>query len=432
MIFYICGTGEPDLNLPAFRLPPALRHRNFTLLWLGLLISTAGSQMQLAALLWHLRILSDQPLLVSGIGLARVLPMFFISPFAGLAADRYNRRRIVFITQTTMIFTAVMLGILTFAGVIQIWHIYLLTIIQATANVFDTPARQSIMPNLVPAKDLPSAFSLQSIAFNTGAILGPGLSGLVIGYMGLQYVYLINAVSFLAVLVALILMGNIAQVSVKTAGGVRSSLRSIREGFSFIRSKPIILSSMLLDFIATFFSSANTLMPFVARDVLHVGEIQYGWLSAAQSMGAVTVGFIFSQRDHIRHQGRLLMGAVLVFGAATAWFGLVNSFWLAMLALLLVGAADAVSTIIRNTIRQLQTPDHIRGRMVGINQIFFGGGPQLGEIEAGVAAQLLGVPFAIISGGIGCIVAVVVLAVIYPQLGHYRGDETIVNAPAAT
>ena len=407
------------------RLPPAMRHRNFTLLWLVLLISTAGSQMQMATLLWHLRLLSDQPLLVSGIGLARVVPLVFISPFAGLAADRYNRRTILFITQSIMIAAAGLLGLLTLLGIIQIWHIYLLTTLQALAGVFDTPARQAMMPNLVPVKDLPSAFSLQSIAFNSGAILGPGLSGLVIGYLGLQYVYFFNAASFLAVLVALVMMGKIPQVQSKIQDGVRSNLRSIREGFSFIRSKPIILSSMLLDFIATFFSSANTLLPFVARDVLHVGEIQYGWLSAAQSIGAVTVGFVFSQRDRIRHQGRLLMGAVLVFGAATAWFGMANAFWWAMLALLLIGAADAVSTIIRNTIRQMQTPDHIRGRMVGINQIFFGGGPQLGEIEAGVAAQLFGVPFAIISGGLGCILAVGILAVMYPQLRRYHGDEAI-------
>jgi MFS family permease len=417
--------GELNRVRPAFHLPPALHHRNFTLLWLGLLISTAGSQMQMATLLWHLRLLSNQPVLVSGIGLARVVPLLFISPFAGLVADRYNRRTILFITQSIMIIVALLLGLLTLLGIIQIWHIYLLTAIQALAGVFDTPARQAMMPNMVPREDLPSAFSLQSIAFNSGAILGPGLSGLVIGYLGLQSVYFFNAASFLAVLVALVCMGKIPQRQVLTTGGVRANLRSIREGFSFIRSKPIILSSMLLDFIATFFSSANTLLPFVARDVLHVGEIQYGWLSASQSIGAVTVGFIFSQRDRIRHQGKLLMGAVMVFGLATAWFGLVNAFWWAMLALLLVGAADAVSTIIRNTIRQLQTPDHIRGRMVGVNQIFFGGGPQLGEIEAGMAAQIFGVPFAIISGGLGCILAVGILAVIYPQLRHYGGDETI-------
>ena len=381
--------------------------------------------MQMAALLWHLRLLSDQPVLVSGIGLARVLPLLFISPFGGLAADRYNRRLILFITQGIMILVAFLLGLLTLLGVIQIWHIYILTMLQAVAGVFDTPARQAMMPNLVPREDLPNAFSLQSIAFNSGSILGPGLSGLVIGYLGMHYVYFFNAASFLAVLAALVAMGKISQVRVKTPGGVRASLSSIREGFSFIRSKPIILSSMLLDFIATFFSSASTLMPFVARDVLHVGEIEYGWLSAAESIGAVSVGFIFSQRDRIRRQGRLLMGAVLAFGLATACFGLVNNFWLAMFALLLVGAADTVSTIIRNTIRQLQTPDHIRGRMVGINQIFFGGGPQLGEIEAGVAAQFFGVPFAIISGGLGCILAVGILAVIYPQLGHYRGDEPL-------
>ena len=379
--------------------------------------------MQTAALLWHLRELSDQPIVVSGIGLARFLPILLLAPFGGVLADTRNRRQILFITQTTMMATAAALGVLTVTGQIQIWHIYLLTGLQATALAFDLPARQSLVPNLVPREVLPSAYGMQSIASNTGAIAGPALSGLVIGYLGQEYAYWINAVSFLAVLIALLLMGTIPQQKSVVVEGLRGSLSSIREGAQFILGHPIILSSMILDFIATFFSSANTLLPFVARDVLGVNEVAYGWLVAAQSIGAVMVGLVFSQRSRVQRQGQLLLVAVAAFGLATVTFGLARTYWGALLALVLVGAGDSISTILRNTIRQLQTPDYIRGRMVGINQVFFQGGPQLGEIEAGLAAQAFGTPFAIVSGGLACMVGVGLVALRWPQLSRYNGEE---------
>jgi len=211
----------------------------------------------------------------------------------------------------------------------------------------------------------------------------------------------------------------------------RISLPAIGEGVQFILSQPIILSSMILDFFATFFSSANTLMPIVARDILHVGAVEYGWLSAAQSVGAVTAALAVSQMSAIRRQGPVFLGAVVVFGAATVAFGMAREFLAAFLALMVVGAADAVSTIIRNTIRQLQTPDYIRGRMTSVNQIFFMGGPQLGEVEAGVVAQLFGAPLAIISGGVGCILAVTWIARRWPQLRSYNGDEPLRAGAAA-
>jgi MFS family permease len=250
---------------------------------------------------------------------------------------------------------------------------------------------------------LPSAFSLQSIAFNTGAIVGPALSGVVIGYLGQEYVYLINAVTFLGVILALILLGPVPQSKSLVQRGLRAAWTDIHHGVSFIRHQPLILSTMILDFIATFFSSANTLLPFFAQNILRIGEVEYGWLAAAQSIGAVLVGIIASQLGHIRFQGRLLLGSVVVFGGATILFGVSRIYAIVFLALALMGAADSVSTIIRNTIRQLNTPDSLRGRMTSINQIFFMGGPQLGEIEAGAVAQFFGVPFAIISGGIGTI-----------------------------
>ena len=403
------------------RIPPALKHRRFFFLWLGLLISIAGTQMQIWALFWHIRDLTDQPIALGGIGLARILPVIVFSLIGGALADSANRRTIIFVTQSAAALLALTLGLFTQFGQITIWHIYAITALSAVAIAFDGPARQSLVPNLVPAQDLPNAFSLTSIAFQAGSVIGPALSGIVIAVWGQQAVYYINAASFLAVILALFFIGDVPQRIEQNTKGI--SLSSIGDGIRFILSKPIIFSTMILDFIATFFASANTLMPFVARDVLHVGVVEYGWLSAAQSVGAVSVAVTVSQMRDLRRQGPLFLGSVVIFGAATVLFGLSRHIVLAWFALALTGAADGLSTIIRNTIRQLQTPDHIRGRMTSVNQIFFQGGPQLGEIEAGAVAQVFGAPFAIVSGGIGCIIGLVLVVWKWPQLVHYNGHE---------
>ncbi len=346
------------------RIPPSLKNRRFFYLWLGQLLSIAGTQMQIWALLWHIRTLTDKPIALGGVGLARILPVIVFSLVGGAIADSFDRRKILFITQTSAALLAFALGLLTQFGQITIWLIYAITALQAIAIAFDGPARQALVPNLVPAKDLPNAFSMTSIAWQTGSILGPALTGFVIAFGGQEAVYYINAISYLAVIIALILIGPIPQTKTDRIAGV--SWNSIQEGIHFIVSKPVILSTMLLDFVATFFASANTLMPIIARDVLHVGVVAYGWLSAAASAG-----------------------------------------------------------------RQLQTPDHIRGRMTSVNQIFFQGGPQLGEVEAGVVAQLFGAPFAIISGGIGCIIGLWLIIRKWPLLLTYNGDEHLpAGAPA--
>jgi MFS family permease len=405
-------------------IPPALKHRRYFYLWLGLLISIAGSQMQITALFWHIRTLTGNPdpLALGGIGLARILPIIVFSLISGPVADSFNRRQILFITQTLLALIAMALALLTFTGQITLWQIYALTALQAAAIAFDMPARQAMIPNLVPAKDLPNAFSMQSIASNTGSVIGPMLAGVVIASLGQAYTYLFNAISFIAVIVALVLIGQVIQDTKKSSG---VNLSATRDGFRFILSRPTILSTMLLDFVATFFASANTMMPIVARDILKVGEVGYGFLSSAQPVGSVLAALIISQIHVLRRQGPIFLWAVVVFGLATVAFGITHVYFLALLALVLMGAADAVSTIIRNTIRQLQTPDHIRGRMTAVNQIFFQGGPQLGEVEAGVVAQFFGVPFAIISGGIGCIVGLVIIVLKWPQLRMYDREEPI-------
>jgi MFS family permease len=410
-------------------IPPALKHRRFFYLWLGQLISIAGTQMQVWAIFWHIRTLTDQPIAISGVGLARILPVIFFSLVSGAVADSYNRRTIIFITQSAAGLLALILALLTQFGHITIWYIYLLTALQAVVVAFDGPARAALIPNLVPQEDLANAFSLNSIAFQAGSVVGPALSGLVIAASGQAAVYYINAVSYAAVIVALIMIGHVQQKIDKRSGGV--SLQSIREGIHFIVHKPIIFSTMILDFIATFFASANTLMPFIARDILHVDVIAYGWLSAAQSVGAVLAAVIVSQVRELKRQGQLFLIAVVVFGLATVVFGAAASFVLAWSALAVTGAADSVSTIIRNTIRQLQTPDEMRGRMTSVNQIFFQGGPQLGELEAGIVAQLFGAPFAIISGGVGAVAGVIYVVFKWPEIWTYNGDEPTLAGAAA-
>ncbi len=412
-----------------FHLPPALTHRKYLYLWLGLVISVAGSNMQFAAIHWHVRELTGEPdpLALGGIGLARILPVIVFSFIGGAVADNFNRRKILFITQSIAALQAATLALLTFSGQITIWHIYALTAIQAATMAFDLPARQAMVPNLVSREHLPSAFSMGSIAFSTGAIVGPLIFG-VIPEGGQGVAYLLNSVSFLAVILALILMGS-AHQDLKRASGV--NLQSMWDGVRFIFGRPLILSTMMMDFVATFFASANTMLPIVARDILFVGKTGYAWLVSAQAIGSVAAGMVVSQIRELRRQGPLFLASVTLFGLATVWFGLSRTFVPAMIALLLIGAGDAVSTVIRNTIRQLQTPDHIRGRMTSVNQIFFMGGPQLGEVEAGVVASLFGVPFAIVSGGIGCILGMFLIVWKWPQLVAYNGDEPhLATAPA--
>lgn len=406
------------------------------MLWFGMMISIAGTQMQLTAILWHVNTLSPEPIALGAVGLARILPIVFFSLVAGVAADTWNRRRLLFLTQSGLALLALFLGLATLRGNDSLGLIYLVVAVFGALATFDLPARQSLIPNLVPPEDLTNAFSMNAIAYQVGAISGPALAGFVLATGGIAYCYLFNAFSYLAVLVALVLMGSVAQERAARpldAGGPRAFLASVRDGLQFVVGQRLIFSSMLLDFFATFFSSATALLPIFTRQILRAGAVGYGWLVAAPAIGALGTALVLSTRRQIPNQGRLLLTTVAGFGVATIVFGLSKSFWLTFLALVATGVTDTISTIIRNTIRQLRTPDALRGRMTSVNQIFFMGGPQLGELEAGLVAQLWGPVVAVVSGGIGCLVAVGWTHRRYPELATYRGDETaVVTAAVAT
>ena len=424
----------------------ALRHRNFRLIWIGLMLSFTGSMMQNAALLWQVSLLAPEGrkgLALGMVGLVKVAPIFVFSMISGVVADAWDRRRLLLSTQIAATVVAVALAVLTFRGLTVIWPIYALAALSAAVGAFDLPARNALVPNLVPREHLPNAISLNTIMFQTASVAGPSIGGLVIAAAGVGWVYLANAVSFGAVVAALQMMRDVPARQPPKAGwrgreASRASstpdvsMHAALEGLRFVFQSSLIRSTMLLDFFATFFSSATALLPIFAQDVLHVGAEGYGWLYAAPASGALLAsGAMVPLTERVEFRGRLLLWAVTGYGLATVVFGLSRSFWLTFTCLALTGASDTVSTVIRNIVRQLETPDWLRGRMTGVNMVFFLGGPQLGELEAGVVANWLGAPFSVVSGGVGCLLCTAWVALTTPALRHYRREtmETTAAVP---
>jgi MFS family permease len=401
----------------------ALRHRDFRLLWIGQLISVTGTQMQLVAINWHVYLLTKSPLALGGVGLVRILPIIFCSLVGGVVADAVDRKRLMLATQGSMLVCAVALAVMTATGLHSIWPIYALTAIASAALAFDNPARQAMLPTLVPPEDFPNAVSLGIVVFNSAMIVGPALAGVLLSIRGPALIYGINAASFVAVIVALLLMHASGRPRVEEQAP-QISLGALREGLRFVWRTPIIVQTMTLDFIATFFASATALLPIFAAEILNVGPRGLGWLAAAPGTGSIVTGLLMARLGVNRKQGKIVLGSVLIYGAATVAFGLSRWFWLSLLMLGITGAADTVSTVLRQTIRQLVTPDRLRGRMTSVNMVFFMGGPQLGEMEAGAVAALIGATLSVVTGGVGCLLAVAAASLWAKELRRYEGHPS--------
>jgi MFS family permease len=398
----------------------SLRHRDFRLLWTGQIISVTGSQMQMVAINWHIYLLTHSALALGMVGFFRAGPIILCSLLGGVVADVIDRRRLMMVTQSVMLTCSAILALITFGGLQRVWPIFLLTSIASAAWAFDTPARQSLMPALVPPKDFPNAVSLSMLMFQIGMIVGPTLAGFLLASRGPGLVYAMNAASFVAVIVGLALMRFRGRPGEDQRAPTRITIEAFSEGLRFVWRTPIIVQTMTLDFVATFFASANQLLPIFATDILKVGAHGFGFLGAAQAAGAVISGLVMARFGTVKNQGKVVIGSVAVFGAATIAFGVSRVFWFSLLMLALAGAADTVSTILRQTIRQLSTPNNLRGRMTSINMVFFMGGPQLGEVEAGTVAALIGAPLSVVTGGIGCLVAAAFTFVAAKKLRRYQ------------
>ena len=419
----------------------ALQHRDFRLVWGGNFISILGTQMQMIAINWQIYELlagtdasinffgrtiplNVEALGLGGVGLARVIPIMIFAVIGGNLADVMNRRQLLLWTNAAAAFFSLVLAVLSLTGHITVAAIYLLTAAVAATAAFSAPAFQSLIPNLVPEEHLTNAISLNTLIRQVAAITGPAIGGLLIGFAGAGVVYGINAISFVAIIGALAVLRHRGGRAERNAG---LGWKAIVEGWRYVRGTRIIWSTMMLDFMATFFSSARTMLPLVAGQILQVGPQGYGFLSTAEAVGSLVAGFVLSLRRDIYRQGAVLLAAVAFYGLASMFFGLSTSFFLSYALYMVIGASDTVSMVIRQTIRQVTTPDRLRGRMTGINQIFFMGGPQLGELEAGLVAAAFGVPFAIVSGGLATVFFTGVIAWRYPRLRNYTRDSMVAD-----
>jgi MFS family permease len=394
----------------------ALRSRDFRLLLAGQAISLTGSQMQQVAVVWQLYLLTGSPLALGMLGFFRVVPIVVFALGGGVVADALDRRRLMIVTQTVLAMVSVAFAALAHANRTTPAAIYALAFMAGAATAFDNPARQALVPRLVERDQLPNALSLYTTVWQTATVAGPAAGGALLAWAGVTPIYVLDVLSFGAVIAALLAMKH-RHVGL---GASQISTKAALDGLRFIRRTPLIWSTMLLDFAATFFAGSMLLLPIFADQLLKVGPRGLGFLYAAQPAGAALAGAVLSGLSAPRRRGAAILWAVAVYGAAIALFGLSRWFWLSFLLLAISGAADTVSMVIRQTLRQMLTPDELRGRMSSVNMIFFMGGPQLGEIEAGAVAKLLGVRFSVASGGLLCVVIAAAVALRVPALRHYE------------
>lgn len=396
-----------------------LGNRDYLLMASGMFVSRCGTFMQMVAVNWQLYQLTKSPLSLGLLGLATFLPILIGAFLSGIAADIYNRKKIIFLVQVFSILNSLALAYLTITGRITPGLIYLLVGVDSLFYSFESPARQAMTPTLIAKKDFPMAVSINNILFHATNFIGPASSGFIIAFGGVHSVYIINAISFVFVMISLLMM----KPAIRNLTRPEFNLKGIREGIDYVFKSPLIYGSMLLDFFATFFASATTLMPIFAVDILKVGPREMGILYAAPSIGAIVAGLAFTMLPEYKKKGKLLIVSILIYGLAMALFGISRNFYLSLILISISGSADMISVIIRNVIRQMTTPDHLRGRMVSINMIFYTGGPQLGEIEAGFAAHFMGTPLSVAFGGIATIIATLIVANKIPKLRDYKEVE---------
>jgi MFS family permease len=419
-----------SVPLPGRTLAPArgtfraLRHRDFRLLWAGQLVSLSGTWMQSVAQGWLVLRITDSVFYLGLVGFCSYLPVMLLALVGGVAADRLPRRKALLWTQAAAMALALVLAGLTWFDLVRVWHVALLALGLGTVSAFDIPIRQSFLQELVGRDDLQNAIALNSMAFNSARLAGPSLAGLVVAVWGEAVCFLLNALSFSAVLGSLFLMRTESAVPVRQEG--RSWAGGIREVLAYARRTPQVRVILTLVALSSVFGMPySILMPAFARDVLGGGSRELGFLMGSSGLGAIVGAFLLAGRRSTRHAGRIVAVSMAVFGMSLVALSASRSFALSLAILVVAGAGMIVQMATSNTFLQLLAPPSLRGRIVSLYMMSFIGMAPLGSLLSGVVARALGTPWTV---GLGGAVLVVSAAVFGLRLPRYRAARAGVES----
>jgi MFS family permease len=407
----------------AVDLTPLRESRDLRLLVLGTFLTGLGTQASLVALPYQVFVETRSAFLTGLLGAVELGPLVAAALVGGALADRMDRRTLLLLDQVALVLVTAALALLAFAEEPPLPALYGLGAVLAGAGAIQNVARGAIVPNLVRPALLPSALALNFGLAQLTMVIGPAIAGLVIAASGVGLAYVIDAVSCLALVVAVL---AIAPQPPQGMSAERLPIgRSIAEGLRFVRGKPALMGSFAIDLSAMTFGMPRALFPVLALTVYDAGAAGTGVLYAAVAAGATVAALTTGWLQHARRLGRIVIAAVLAWGAAIALAGLTGSLWVAALLLALAGAADSVSAVCRSTITQSVTPDAMRGRMGSVFSLVVTSGPRLGDVESGAVAALAGARASVVSGGVACMVSVGAIVLAFPALATYDKDEAL-------
>jgi MFS family permease len=379
----------------------ALRHRNYRLFFAGQSLSLVGTWITRIATSWLIYRLTGSALLLGIVGFCSQIPTLFLAPVAGVFVDRWNRHRVLVVTQVLSMLQSLALAALALAGIITVAQVLALQVFQGVINAFDTPARQAFVVSMIEDRaDLPNAIALNSTMVNASRILGPSIGGVLIAAVGEGWCFLADAISYLAVIASLLAMHTVHE---ERRGGTRL-VDELTAGFRYVTGfVPIRTVLLLLALVSTMGMPYTVLMPAVAAKLLHGGPHTLGWLMTASGVGALAGAFFLAARPSVVGLGRVIATASAVFGAALIALGASRALWLSLLIMPLIGAGFMVSLAASNTIVQTLTEEHLRGRVMAFYTMAFLGTAPLGSLMAGVLADRIGEPLTIAAGGVACL-----------------------------
>ena len=385
----------------------ALRFPDFRRFIASVVTLTVATQIQAVVVGWQIYAVTKDPLSLGLVGLAEAVPFIAIALFAGHVADRTNRRRVVALATVAMLACAAALLAFTLAPATlargRVWPVYAVIFASGVARSFLQPARQALGAELVPRELYPNAVAWRSSVWQFAAVVGPALGGLLYGFGDAAVAYGVDMALVAVALVAIVRLGRVPlpSVPIPTAVPAGQSIgESLVAGIRFVRSEPVLLAALTLDLFSVFFGGATALLPIFAADILQVGPEGLGVLRAAPSVGAVVMSLVLAHRPPLRRSGAVLLVNVALFGLAMIGFGLSRGFVLSTVLLVISGAVDMVSVVIRSTLLQVSTPPELLGRVSSVNQIFIGSSNEIGAFESGVAARLLGTVPSVVFGGL--------------------------------